>query len=76
MAKLLELQLQYQVISSEYSGLISFRTDWFDLLSDCQESSPASQFESISSSVLSLLYGSTIMYDINKIQGYIVQHKE
>ena len=30
-AKVLELQLQYQS-SSEYSGLISFRIDWFDLL--------------------------------------------
>ena len=28
-AKVLELQLQY---SNEYSGLISFRIDWFDLL--------------------------------------------
>ena len=41
--------------SNEYSGLICFRTDWFDLLS--QESSPTPQFKSISSSVLSLLYG-------------------
>ena len=31
---------------NEYSGLISFRMDWFDLLA-VQESSPASQFESI-----------------------------
>ena len=31
MAKLLELQLQHQ-FSNEYSGLISFRIDWFDLL--------------------------------------------
>ena len=30
-AKVLEFQLQHQS-SSEYSGLISFRTDWFDLL--------------------------------------------
>ena len=29
MAKVLELQYQF---SNEYSGLISFRTDWFDLL--------------------------------------------
>ena len=39
----------------------SFRMDWFDLLEgspwDSQESSPAPQFESINSSVLSLLYG-------------------
>ena len=45
--------------SSEYSGLISFRIDWFDLLAvqGTLESSPASQFESINSSMLSLLYG-------------------
>ena len=35
------------------------RTDWFDLLV-VQGSSPAPQFESISSSVLSLLYGPTL----------------
>ena len=48
--------------SNEYSGLISFRTDWFDLLAvqGSQESSPAPQFESISSSTLSLLYGPTL----------------
>ena len=38
--------------SSEYSGLTSFRIDWFDLL----KSSLASEFESISSLSLSLLY--------------------
>ena len=34
--------------SNEYSGLISFRIDWFDLLAnprDSQESSPAPQFK-------------------------------
>ena len=35
--------------SNEYSGLISFRIDWFDLLAaqGTQESSPAPQIESI-----------------------------
>ena len=50
--------------SNEYSGLISFRIDWRDLPycpGDSQESSPSSQFESISSSVLSLLYGPTFI---------------
>ena len=49
--------------SNEYSGLISFRIDWYDLLAvqETQESSPALQFESISSSVLSLLYGPTLI---------------
>ena len=42
--------------SSEYSGLISLRIDWSDWTArDSQESSPAPQFESISSSTLSLL---------------------
>ena len=44
--------------SHEYSELISFRTDQFDTLvvQEIQESSPV-QYESISSSALSLLYG-------------------
>ena len=49
--------------SNEYSGLISFRIDWFDLLwslRDSQESSPTPQFKSINSSMLSFLYGSTL----------------
>ena len=43
--------------SNEYSRFISFRIDWFDLA--IQGTSPAPQFESTSSSALSLLYGST-----------------
>ena len=46
-------------LSNGYSGLISFRIDWFDFLAvkgDSQESSPAPQFESINSFVLSLLW--------------------
>ena len=44
--------------SNKYSGLISFRIDWFDLCfpRDCQVSPQAPPFESISSLVLSLLY--------------------
>ena len=48
--------------SNDYSGLISFRIDWFDLLAvqgTLQESCPAPQFESINSSALSL-YGPTL----------------
>ena len=43
----------------EYSGLISFRIDWLDLLAvqGTLKSSPTPQFKSINSSVLSLLYG-------------------
>ena len=45
--------------SNEYSGSISFRIDWFDLLAvqGTQESSPNPQFKSINSSALSFLYG-------------------
>ena len=49
--------------SNEYSGLISFRIEWFDLLAvqgTLRESSPVSQFKSINFSVLSLLYGPTL----------------
>ena len=44
--------------SKEIPGLISFRMDWLDLLAvqGTLESSPTSQFKSINSSVLSLLY--------------------
>ena len=45
--------------SNEHSGLISFRIDWFDLLAvqGTLKSLLPHQFESINSSVLSLLYG-------------------
>ena len=49
--------------SNEYSGPISFRMDWFDLLAvpgTRQESSPTPQFKSINCSVLSLLYIPTL----------------
>ena len=48
--------------SNEYSGLISFRMDWFDLLAvqGTQESSPTPQFKSINSSALSFLYSPTL----------------
>ena len=48
--------------SSDYSGLISFRMDWLDLLAvqGTLESSPTPQFKSISSLVLSFLYSPTL----------------
>ena len=51
-------------LSSEYSGLSSFRIDWFDLLAveGTLECSPATQFKSITSSALSLLYGPTLTF--------------
>ena len=48
--------------SNKYSGLISFRMDWLNLLADrgTQESSPTPQFKSIDSSLLSFLYSPTL----------------
>ena len=47
--------------SNEYSGLISFRMDWFCLLAvqGTLKSSPTPQFENIKCLALSFLYGST-----------------
>ena len=61
----LEFQPQHQ----------SSRIEWFDLLAvqeTCQESSPAPQFQSINSSVLSFLYGPTLMsvYDYWKTHSF------
>ena len=49
-------------VPNEYSGLISFRIDWFDLLAvqGTLKSSPAPQFKNINSSVLSLLHGPSL----------------
>ena len=56
--------------SNEHSGLISFRIDWFDLIAVQGISRVFStpQFESIHSSVLSLLYGPalTSIHDCRK----------
>ena len=48
--------------SNEYSGLISFRMNWMDLLAvqGTLESSPTPQFKSINSSALSFLYSPTL----------------
>ena len=59
--------------SNEYSGLISFRMDWLDLLAsprDSQESSPTSQFKSINSSTLSFLYGPSLKSIYNYWENY------
>ena len=55
--------------SNEYSGLISSRIDWFDLLAvqETLESSPTPQFKSINSSALSFLYSPTL----TSIHNYI-----
>ena len=54
--------------SNEYSGLISFRIDWFYLFAvqgTLKSLSPTPQLKSISSSAFSLLYGPTLtsIYD-------------
>ena len=49
--------------SNEYSWLVSFRIDWFDLLAvprGSQESSPAPQFKNINSWALSFPCGPTL----------------
>ena len=47
--------------SNEYSGLISFWTDWFACSPRVsQEASPTPQFKNINSSMLSLLYSPTL----------------
>ena len=49
-------------LSNDYSGLISCRIDWFDLLAvqGTLKSSPTPQFKSINSSLLSFLYSPTL----------------
>ena len=49
---------------SEYSGLISFRIDWLDLLAvqGTLKSSPTPQFKSFSSLALSFLYSPTLTF--------------
>ena len=48
--------------ANKYSGLISFRKDWLDILAlrDSQESSLTPQFKSINSSVLRFIYSPTL----------------
>ena len=50
--------------SNEYSGLISFRMDWLDILAarDSQESSPTPQFKSTNSLMVSFLYTPTLTF--------------
>ena len=61
--------------SNDYSGLISFRIDWFDLLAvslrDFEESSPTRQFKSINSLVLSFFYGPTLT-SVHIIYIYVI----
>ena len=60
--------------SNEYSGLISFRIEWLNLLAvqGTLESSPAPQFKSINSLALSFLYSPTLtsIYDYWKNHSF------
>ena len=49
--------------SNEYSGLISSKIDWFDILAlrDSQESSPAPPLKNINSLLLYLLHGPALI---------------
>ena len=59
--------------SNEYSGLMSFRIDWFDLLAvKGQESSQTPQLKTITSSVFSFLFSPTLtsMHDYWKNHSF------
>ena len=61
--------------SNEYSGLISFRMDWFYFLpaqGTLQESSPTPQFKSMNSPVLSFPHGPTLtsIHDYRKNHSF------
>ena len=57
--------------SSDYSGLISFRMDWLDLLAvpGALRASPTPQFRSINSWALSLPYGPTLGWIYKDLDG-------
>ena len=61
-------------LSNKYSGLISFRTDWFDLLAaqGALKSPPITKFENINSLALNLLLDSTFtsIYDCWKNHSF------
>ena len=64
--------------SNGYSTLISFRIDslFSCCLRDSQESSPAPQFESISSLVLSLLYGPPVTFIPNYWKNHSFNYRD
>ena len=55
--------------SNEYSGLISFRIDWFDLFAvqGTQKSSPVPQFKSINFLALSFVYSPTLTSKLSQL---------
>ena len=76
-AKVMELQLQHQ--SFHWIFRVNFLQDWLVWSpcspSDYQESSLASQFESIDSSSLSLLYGPALTSLHNYWKNYSFEHR-
>ena len=71
-AKVLELQLQHQSFQQIFSTDFLSWLPWSPCSpGDSQKSSPIPQFESISSSVLRFLYGSTL----TAIHGHWKKHK-
>ena len=69
------MELQHQSFN-EYSGQISFRVDWLDLLAVqwTLKSSPTPQFKSIKYSEISFLYGPTLtsIHDAGKTIALII----
>ena len=65
--------------SNQYSGLISFRIDWFDLLvvqGTLKESSPAPQFKSINSLALNLHYGPSVTSVHDYWENHVFDYKD
>ena len=63
--------------SNEYSGLISFRIDWFDLFAvqgTLKSLLRTSQFKNINSSVLSLRYGPTLIPILDYWKNHSFDH--
>ena len=64
--------------SNEYSGLISLKIDWFDLLDvqGTQKSSPAPEFKGINSLVLCLLYGQVLTAVFDHWKDHSLDYKD
>ena len=62
---------------NEYSGLISFRIDWFALLAlqDSQESSPEPQFKSILTCKYSLIFSAALSIYCGFINSFDLHQK-
>ena len=65
-------------LSSEYSGLVSFRIDWFDFAVQRTLKSllPTPQFKSINSLVLNFLYGPTLTFLYDYLRNYSFDQRD